>query len=357
MNKICVFSRAFYPMLGGLERIAQMSATQMSKLGYSVEVVTDALNEDGDDSSFPFHITRTSRFVKRVEAFKRADVVFMLNISLHGMIAAWSAQVPIVILHQSHYKILISRNIVFEQLKRILMRFVVNISCSSFVARSILPAQSIVISNPYNDELFKIPLNPEHDRDFVFCARLVSDKGGDVCVNAFKLVLEEVPDATLTIIGDGPERNPLELLVNELQVDKNVHFTGALDGEELVSELQRHTCMVVSSLWDEPFGIVALEGLACCRVVIVSDRGGLPEAVGNCGLVVEPTAANFAEKMIEIGKAVRTGSPISGQPTDLLRQEFLQEHTAKAVTKKYLDVINRVINGGKSLCDETGPGN
>ncbi len=44
--------------------------------------------------------------------------------------------------------------------------------------------------------------------------------------------------------------------------------------------------LVVPSVWEEPFGIVVLEGLACGCVPLVTRSGGLPDAVGDCGVVV-----------------------------------------------------------------------
>lgn len=45
--------------------------------------------------------------------------------------------------------------------------------------------------------------------------------------------------------------------------------------------------MVVPSLWDEPFKIVALEGIACGCVVVGSKGGGLKDAIGPCGLTFD----------------------------------------------------------------------
>ena len=81
--KICIFSRAFYPAIGGLERIAQILATQIAGLGHKVEVVTDTPGISGiSDKQFPFKITRTSKHPERVQAFKSSQVVLMMNISL-----------------------------------------------------------------------------------------------------------------------------------------------------------------------------------------------------------------------------------------------------------------------------------
>jgi glycosyltransferase involved in cell wall biosynthesis len=187
------------------------------------------------------------------------------------------------------------------------------------------------------------PTYSVRDYDFVFCARLVSEKGADVCIRAFCRVLELVPDVTLTVVGDGPERQALEKLVQSLGISEQVRFTGGLNGRRFVTELQRHTCMVVSSLWEETFGIVTLEGIACCETVIVSRRGGLPEAVGDCGLVVEPTDEGMAAAMISVAKARRRAEVLPGQPDEEKRRSHLARHTPEAVTQQYLKVIEHAL--------------
>ena len=48
--------------------------------------------------------------------------------------------------------------------------------------------------------------------------------------------------------------------------------------------MRRHKIMVIPSLYDEPFGIVALEGIASGCVVVGSQGGGLKDAIGPCGI-------------------------------------------------------------------------
>jgi glycosyltransferase involved in cell wall biosynthesis len=84
---------------------------------------------------------------------------------------------------------------------------------------------------------------------------------------------------------DRPERVALEQLAQNLGISSSVAFLGSLQGEPLVRELNRHQLMVIPSRWREPFGVVALEGLACGCVVLASDGGGLPDAVGHAGLL------------------------------------------------------------------------
>ena len=92
-----------------------------------------------------------------------------------------------------------------------------------------------------------------------------------------------MPD--VTIIGAGPEEQNLRRLTHELGLDRQVTFAGEKSGALLADLLNRHRILVVPSRWAEPFGVVALEGIACGCVVIGSENGGLKEAIGPCGLV------------------------------------------------------------------------
>jgi glycosyltransferase involved in cell wall biosynthesis len=337
--KLCIFSRSFYPAFGGLERVAQILANKATEFGHKVVVVTDTPGvTDVDDQKFPFIIVRTREYRNRVQAFKQSDAILFMNVSLHGMLAAFVSGTPVVL---SHHGIYIGHGLVsnfLELIKRQLTWFYPNISVSEFVAYN-MPFASVVIPNAYDSAIFKQPIIPVRARDFVFCGRLVSDKGADVCVQAFFEVVKTVPDATLSIVGDGPEYQALFVLVQSHGVSGQIRFTGALTGHELVSELQSHACLVVPSLWEEPFGIVALEGIACCDTVIVSRRGGLPEAVGECGLIVD----DMAKAMMVVVRSRRCGMQLPGQPSERVRQAHLALHTPEGVTKQYLNVVEQAI--------------
>src|ERR1044071_8621228 len=90
--------------------------------------------------------------------------------------------------------------------------------------------------------------------------------------------------ARLTIAGDGPEREPLETQAVKLGLQSRVEFVGSQSSHQLAELLRQHQILVVPSRWREPFGIVALEGIACGCVIVGSAEGGLAEAIGPCGL-------------------------------------------------------------------------
>lgn len=99
-------------------------------------------------------------------------------------------------------------------------------------------------------------------------------KGFDYLVNA----LYE-SNANLVLVGDGPERHSLESLVNKLNLDSLVSFTGFLPRKEAYQELSNMDIFVVSSLW-EGFCNAMVEAASAGKAIIATDIEPLPEVIG-----------------------------------------------------------------------------
>lgn len=111
----------------------------------------------------------------------------------------------------------------------------------------------------------------------VTARRLVPRMGIDVLLHAW--AAGQAPRGLLAIVGDGPERESLETLANSLGIADEVRFLGRIDDESLRSWYRAADVAVVPSRALEGFGLVVLEALACGTPVVVSDAGGLPEAL------------------------------------------------------------------------------
>ncbi|MGP0108943.1 MAG: glycosyltransferase family 4 protein, partial [Acidimicrobiales bacterium] len=140
------------------------------------------------------------------------------------------------------------------------------------------------------------------DDDFVavVARRLERRMGLDTLLVAWRRVVEAVPGATLLVIGDGSARGDLQDLAREVNISGSVRFQGRVDDVDLVSAYQAADVSVVPSIALEGFGLVALESLACGTPVVVTDCGGLPEAVAglDASLIVQSRSAGaLAERL------------------------------------------------------------
>ncbi len=142
----------------------------------------------------------------------------------------------------------------------------------------------------------------ENEQIVGYIGRLVPEKGVNVLLGAVTNVLKAKPNTKFVIAGEGWHRNELEGISKELQIEDKVLFTGYLSEEDFLPYFNVTDILVVPSTY-EPFGIVALEGMATRTPIIVSDVGGLSEIVDHkwTGFKVPPDNSDaMAEAIIEL---------------------------------------------------------
>ena len=280
--KILFSSYAFRPAVGGIETVSSILADEFVKAGHEVEVITETPGEDPEPVAYA--ITRRPCRSKVVTLLRWSDLFFQNNISLPTLLPALLLRKPCVVVHQTWIRNARGELRWRDRLKRRLLSRVTNVAISQAVADD-LQRSCVIIANPYQDTTFRIvPGVDRRSRDLVFLGRLVSDKGADLLLRALHHLRQTDSAPTLTIIGTGPEEQALRALDVELGLQHQVQFAGGKSGDELATLLNQHRIMVIPSRWAEPFGVVALEGIACGCAVVGSEDGGLKEAMGPCGI-------------------------------------------------------------------------
>lgn len=111
--------------------------------------------------------------------------------------------------------------------------------------------------------------------------RLSHEKGHDVLLRAFAQLSASGVSATLTMVGDGPERSALEALALELGIAGDVEFKGVLLDEPLAAEMRAADLFVLPSR-SEGFGVVLIEALATGLPVVATLSGG-PDGIVEVG--------------------------------------------------------------------------
>ncbi|MFF1823107.1 glycosyltransferase family 4 protein [Kribbella sp. NPDC058245] len=151
-------------------------------------------------------------------------------------------------------------------------------------------------------------------------SRLVARKGQDTLIRAWPRVLAAVPNATLLLVGGGPDRSRLERLAAATGVQASVVFTGPVAWADIPPYLDAADVFAMPTrtrrfgFEPEALGIVTLEASATGKPVVIGDAGGTPDTVkhGETGYLVDPynpvaVAVRLIELLSDPAKAQRMG--------------------------------------------------
>lgn len=136
---------------------------------------------------------------------------------------------------------------------------------------------------------------------FINIAFLNKNKNQDMLIRAFSKAFKNKTSIKLTIVGDGSEYNNLKLLIEELNLEKQVRLYGRATREEIRGLLHDSDAFVLSSLY-ETFGVVVIEAMACGLPVVATKCGG-PESIINSdriGLLSKINENDLAEKLLKM---------------------------------------------------------
>ncbi len=133
----------------------------------------------------------------------------------------------------------------------------------------------------------------EREQTILFAGRVVADKGADAFVAACAEVLPELPGWRAEMIGadrfgPGSPETPFLSTLRPRAYAAGIAMTGYLPHEAVIGAMSRAAVTVVPSRWPEPFGLTALEAMACGSALITSPRGALAALAGDAALFADP---------------------------------------------------------------------
>ncbi|NWF86727.1 glycosyltransferase family 4 protein [Candidatus Bathyarchaeota archaeon] len=207
-------------------------------------------------------------------------------------------------------------------------------------------APIVVISNAVDMEKFDTPKGDiQNHPQAIYIGRLVFYKNLETVFEAFRQLRRTFPETKLIIVGDGPFREHLQKLAENL--NDRIVFTGRVSEEEKLSLLKQSSFLVLPSLV-EGFGIVILEAFACQKPALVSNIPPLSEIVedGVDGFTIPPFESDlWAHKMLHLFMNPQLAHEMGLKGHEKLKRSYTIKRVADKLEEFYKSIISGRVHG------------
>ncbi|MBB1304758.1 glycosyltransferase family 4 protein [Pseudoalteromonas sp. SR43-5] len=327
-KKILISTYTYLPDIGGVAKNKSTLVDAFLQRGYEVIVVTSTRGDLSviDDR---YEIIRCPNIFKLIKLFFWADAVIFSNLSVK---LGW----PVIFnkLYKAKLGLCHHSSSAFENKKNGFLK--------RFIGNKIIKESVHFVNSKYTiqdgGDFFKtlraevtypiasrkeIPIevvsNFKNKKNAIFVGRLSKEKGPEFLVDNIDLIKKKLQIDKLYIVGDG------ELIdVLKSKASSDVIFLGAVALSTVYNAMDESEYVFVPSIWNEPFGNVAVEGLTSGAIVISSNNGGLPEACGDNAKLFDFKVDGSFENALVCAKKMRD---------ELLESDISREDYFKAIAK------------------------
>ena len=321
--RIAFFTNYYHPVVNGVVRSVASFREILTKQGHNVFIFAQSDNEYKDEEPFIFRypslslplpmdivtVIPVSSFVDQLLPSLKLDVIHTHHPILLGQTAASKAadlNVPLVFTFHTQYweythYVPFPQEAIQDFLKNAIHSWlrVFMQKCQHIV----IPSESIkeILIRDYGleDRFTVIPtgtdLKPflradgktlrqskgwQDDKVLISIGRLAAEKNWETLLRAAAQVYAQHPTMRLVLIGDGPDKQTLELLAAELGIAERVTFTGQVPFDEIPAYLKAADMFGFASV-TETQGLVTIEAMAAGLPVVAVDGSGSHDIVDN----------------------------------------------------------------------------
>jgi glycosyltransferase involved in cell wall biosynthesis len=325
---------------GGIERVIDLLAQGLVRLGHEVALFAHPASTSagrlfpysGSSSASSFDTLRNAGKIAHYVIGNEVDVVHSFS-RLAYLLPILPLRIPKLMTYQRE---ITRRSVVlgnrlsngtlqFSAISNHMMKLVADVGTWHMVPNCVCP------------ERYQFRPQVENDAPLMFLGRIEEIKGTHLAIEIARRT-----GLKLYIAGNVPDHHQhyFETRIKPFIDGRTIVYVGPVDDEEKNSLLGRARALLMPVLWDEPFGIVMVEAMACGTPVIGLARGAVPEVVENgvSGFVCQ-NIDGLIEAVGRIGEIDRRHC--RGRVERLFDDQF--------ITEKYLSVYQDVIAANRRL--------
>ncbi len=249
---------------------------------------------------------------------------------------------PVVFTHHEPFNYLAKYRVSFPRFKHL------NWISISLSQRKSMPEDTNFIANIYHgiaENRFKPVLSPQGDY-LAYFGRIIKPKGVHLAIQAARKAGVQLRIAGKHYVDTGNDNYWKEWIEPEIDGDR-VEYIGFLKTDEEKQEfLGNAQALLVPSTWEEPFGMVMLESLACATPIIGLNSGSIPEIITDQvnGFIVEKVLSEgVLDENLTIAKVANSISRAESLCRDQCHQIFQDRFTAERMCAEHERMYNKII--------------
>ncbi len=375
--KVLFFCFEFPPIIGGIAQFSYNISEWLSEMGINITVLTPHREKTrfkkGKMRNFPFPSNRFLRITFSVfSLFKQIivsnyDLILLTDMRVLNIYSCFRFFLPkkyIPVFHGSeileHLSQGLKRKIKKRYLSSLINNSLVTITVSKYVKKLIFenlcvnPEKLKVIHNGIDTDKFICSYpdfkeaiiekyNLRGKKVILTIARLVKDKQHKLVIDVLGKYKDLLKNLVYIIVGAGPERGNLELLVKKYSLTKTVFFYGPIGirDDRKPCFYQLSDIYVMPSI-TETFGISFLESGAMGVPSIGTNIGGIKEIIedGKTGFLIKPNEEDMFEKLSLLVKNEKRIKEMRKQVKINIRKKF----DKKTISEQWRDVFVKARN-------------
>ncbi|MEZ4942242.1 MAG: glycosyltransferase family 4 protein [Saprospiraceae bacterium] len=356
--RVLFYNDYFHP-LGGAETYLYATASALKARG--VDVLTVAFDRSTSLrgchwlSSFWTNRFRHSRpitaLTRAIETFQ-PDIIhvnknYLYTRSINAVLA--KAGIPLVQTIHDYYALSDHWNLKFK-LRQWLFgssirpaNYIIPSRCLFSRIKTSQPGRFTYIPHFVDSDLwyYKCP-DPTINNRLLFVGRLERSKGIFTFLEAMRMLKQQVPQLTLTCIGDGMHKEALLRLIGQYELQHCILLTGHQCWQAVRQYFHNSTILIYPSLKPELFGLAGIEGQSCGIPVIASDVGGVNEWCkhNQTGILVPPD--NLEVLVSEIMRLLRNPElrmELSQRARQAVRLHFNEKNAIDQLLTLYTSLL------------------
>lgn len=365
-TSVLLLSDFAYPIVGGTERIVFGLAKFLVERGVKAHILTpnwDNSKELEDVDGVKIHrfktplmknpflkiygYVKTTMKLQKENNFDIYHSFYFVPVFLSSLIMKWTVGKKTVLSLfereplEAHFNNPIKKGVILWALKKADYITTLSYELNDYLKTNYSFKKNITtIPGAVEDRFHPMRMKKEKRKTILFVGRMCKQKGIYVLIRAFSIIRKRL-DCQLVLIGPPWEEKKIRKMIKNLGLSNHVKLIGFVSDDELVKWYNRCDVFVLPPLYKGGFGVAIVEAMACGKPAVGSDDIGVPDAIGDGGVVTKAgDEKSLAEGILKLLTDKKFYNKCKRNAIRRIEKHFRRDK----ILGSYLDIYHKVLN-------------